>query len=74
MSDAKAEYVVDRVDAEHFEPDIIDGTQVGEFHQIEPKGNQRTSWTQACGVRTQRRRTICSRGTRLSTSSKGPRP
>lgn len=38
MSDAKAEYVVDRVDAEQFEPDIIDGTQVGEFHQIEPKG------------------------------------
>lgn len=36
MSNARAEYVVDRVDAEGFEPDIIDGTQVGEFHQIEP--------------------------------------
>ena len=28
--------MVDRVDAEGYEPDIIDGTQVGEFHQIEP--------------------------------------
>jgi uncharacterized cupin superfamily protein len=36
MASAKAEYVVDRVDAEGYEPDIIDGTQVGEFHQIEP--------------------------------------
>ncbi len=38
MSNTKAEYVVDRIDAEQFEPDIIDGTQVGEFHQIEPHG------------------------------------
>jgi uncharacterized protein len=37
MESAKA-YVVDRVDAEGFEPDIIDGTQVGEFHGLEPKG------------------------------------
>lgn len=36
MATAKAEYVVDRVDAEGYEPDIIDGTQMGEFHQIEP--------------------------------------
>jgi uncharacterized cupin superfamily protein len=36
MTSAKAEYVVDRVDAEGYEPDIIDGSQVGEFHQIEP--------------------------------------
>jgi uncharacterized cupin superfamily protein len=36
MASAKAEYVVDRVDAEGYEPDIIAGTQVGEFHQIEP--------------------------------------
>jgi uncharacterized cupin superfamily protein len=39
MGNAKAEYVVDRVDAEGFEPDIIDGTQVGEFHQVEPRGD-----------------------------------
>jgi uncharacterized protein len=39
MESAKAEYAVDRVDAEGFQPDIIDGTQVGEFHQIEPKGD-----------------------------------
>jgi uncharacterized cupin superfamily protein len=39
MESAKAEYVVDRVDAEGFEPDIIDGTQVGEFHQVEPRGD-----------------------------------
>jgi uncharacterized cupin superfamily protein len=38
MEGTKAEYVVDRVDAEGFEPDMIDGTQVGEFHQIEPGG------------------------------------
>jgi uncharacterized cupin superfamily protein len=39
MSDARADYVIDRMDAQGFEPDIIDGTQVGEFHQIEPKGD-----------------------------------
>jgi uncharacterized protein len=39
MESANAEYVVDRVDAEGYEPDIIDGTQVGEFHQIEPTGS-----------------------------------
>jgi Predicted enzyme of the cupin superfamily len=39
MDSAKAEHVVDRVDAEDYEPDIIDGTQVGEFHQIEPTGD-----------------------------------
>ena len=38
MDSARAEYVVDRVDAEGYEPDISDGTQVGEFHQIEPAG------------------------------------
>jgi uncharacterized cupin superfamily protein len=38
MERAKAEYVVDRVDAEAYEPDIIDGSQVGEFHQIEARG------------------------------------
>ena len=30
--------MVDRVDAEGYEPDIIDGTQVGEFHGLAPKG------------------------------------
>jgi len=38
MHSAKAEYVIDRVDAEGYEPDIIDGSQVGESHQIEPGG------------------------------------
>ena len=38
MERTKAEYVVDRVDAEGYEPDIIDGTQVGESHQIRPTG------------------------------------
>jgi uncharacterized protein len=38
MGSPKAEYVVDRVDAKGYEPDIIDGTRVGEFHQIEPAG------------------------------------
>jgi uncharacterized cupin superfamily protein len=36
MDSARAQYVVDRVDAEGYEPDVIDGAQVGEFHQIEP--------------------------------------
>ena len=39
MESTKADYVVDRVDAERYEPEIIDGTQVGEVHQIEPTGN-----------------------------------
>jgi uncharacterized cupin superfamily protein len=38
MESAKGGYVVDRVDAEDYEPDIIEGAQVGEFHQIQPKG------------------------------------
>ena len=36
MESARAEYVVDRVDADGYEPDVIDGAQVGEIHQIEP--------------------------------------
>ena len=36
MDSARAHYVVDRVDAEGNKPDVIDGAQVGEFHQIEP--------------------------------------
>ena len=38
MESATAKYVVDRVDADGHEPDIIDGTQVGEFRGLEPKG------------------------------------
>jgi uncharacterized cupin superfamily protein len=38
MDNVSAAYVVDRVDAEGYEPDIVDGTQVGEFRGLEPKG------------------------------------
>lgn len=38
MESANAAYVVDRADAEGFEPDIVGGTQVGEFRGLEPKG------------------------------------
>lgn len=38
MESAKPAYVVDRVEADGYEPDIIDGTQVGEFHQLELYG------------------------------------
>jgi hypothetical protein len=34
MGSATANWVVDRVDADGYEPDIIDGTQVGEFHVV----------------------------------------
>jgi uncharacterized cupin superfamily protein len=39
MQGATATYVVDQVDAGGYEPDMIDGTQVGEFHQIGPAGS-----------------------------------
>jgi uncharacterized cupin superfamily protein len=39
MESARVQYVVDRVDAKGFEPDLIDGAQVGEFHPIEPVGS-----------------------------------
>jgi uncharacterized cupin superfamily protein len=39
MENSKASYVVERVDAEGYEPDIIDGTQVGEIHGLAPKGS-----------------------------------
>jgi uncharacterized cupin superfamily protein len=39
MESGKAEYAVDQVDASGYEPELIDGTQVGEFHQIEPEGS-----------------------------------
>jgi uncharacterized cupin superfamily protein len=38
MESATAKYVVDRIDADGYEPDIIDGSQVGEFHGLEPTG------------------------------------
>ena len=39
MQGATTTYVVDQVDAGGYEPDMIDGTQVGEFHQIGPAGS-----------------------------------
>jgi uncharacterized cupin superfamily protein len=38
MMNPTADYVVERVDAEGYEPEIIDGSQVGESHQLEPMG------------------------------------
>jgi uncharacterized cupin superfamily protein len=38
---ARADYVVDQVDAEGYEPDMVHGAQVGEFDQIEPAGGSR---------------------------------
>jgi uncharacterized cupin superfamily protein len=38
MQSVSGAFVVDRVDAEAFEPDIVDGVQVGEFHGLEPEG------------------------------------
>jgi uncharacterized cupin superfamily protein len=38
MESATAKYVVDRVDAEGYEPDIVDGAQVGEFRGLELTG------------------------------------
>ena len=39
MERTKAAYAVDKVDARGYEPEMIDGTQVGEFRQIEPEGS-----------------------------------
>lgn len=38
MTKPTAEYVVDHVDAEAYEPEIIDRSQVGESHQLAPAG------------------------------------
>ena len=38
MESVRAGYVIARVDAEGYEPDIVDGTRVGEFHGLEPIG------------------------------------
>lgn len=37
METVRGPYVIDRVDADGYEPDIIDGIQVGEFHGLEPE-------------------------------------
>jgi uncharacterized cupin superfamily protein len=42
MTNLTAEYVVDNVDAESYEPEIIDGSQVGESRQLEPTGASTT--------------------------------
>ena len=38
MTNPTADYVVETVDAEGYEPEMIDGSQVGESHQLEPAG------------------------------------
>jgi uncharacterized cupin superfamily protein len=42
MANPRAEYVVEHVDVEDYEPEIIDGSQVGESHQLEPQGESET--------------------------------
>jgi uncharacterized cupin superfamily protein len=42
MTNPTAEYVVEQVDAEGYEPEMIDGSQVGESHQLEPDGASAT--------------------------------
>jgi uncharacterized cupin superfamily protein len=42
MTNPTAEYVVEQVDADGYEPEMIDGSQVGEFHQLEPIGASAT--------------------------------
>jgi uncharacterized cupin superfamily protein len=37
METVRGRYVMDRVDAGGYDPDIIDGIQVGEFHGLEPE-------------------------------------
>ena len=37
MESVRGRYVIDRVDAEGYEPDIVDGIQVGESHGLEPE-------------------------------------
>jgi uncharacterized cupin superfamily protein len=38
MTNPTAEYVVEQVDVGDYVPEIIDGSQVGECHQLEPAG------------------------------------
>jgi len=42
MTNPTAEYVVEQVDVDGYEPEMIDGSQVGEFHQLEPIGASAT--------------------------------
>jgi uncharacterized cupin superfamily protein len=39
MKSVSAAYVVDRVEAQGYEPDMIDGVQVGEFLELSPDGS-----------------------------------
>lgn len=39
MQGAAAKFAVDRVEGGTYQPEMIDGTQVGEFRQIEPNGS-----------------------------------
>ena len=39
MQGAAAKFAVDRVEGGAYQPEMIDGTQVGEFRQIEPNGS-----------------------------------
>jgi hypothetical protein len=69
MESARAQYVIDRVDADGYEPDVIDGAEVGEFHQIEPVDS--ADKLDVCLWRADRRHTtIYSRVTRRSMSSR----
>jgi uncharacterized cupin superfamily protein len=36
MESVSKRYVVDRIEADGYQPDIVDGVQVGEFHQLMP--------------------------------------
>jgi len=42
MTRPTAEYVVEDVDVESYVPEMIDGSQVGECHQLEPAGASTT--------------------------------
>lgn len=39
MASRQKAYGVDRIDADGYDPDIVDGAVVGEFHQLEPSGS-----------------------------------
>ena len=42
MTNQTADYVVEHVDVEGYEPEMIDGAQVGECHQLDPAGGSDT--------------------------------
>jgi uncharacterized protein len=43
MTNQTADYVVEHVDVEGYEPEMIDGSQVGECHQLELLGASATA-------------------------------